>query len=265
MKGQASASMRTLRALSATFLDLLFPRRCAGCEEKWLLSAAGHWCPDCVAALPWIQSPLCPQCGAPFPDSPACGDHLCADCLAAAFSFDWARSAAIFTGPVRDRIHDLKFGGKLHWAPALADLLVQALERTDPLPTSDVLIPVPLHRRRLRARGFNQAAAVARHLARHILVPVRHGVLRRSRWTDPQTRLGRAARLDNVRGAFDVAAPAAVEGRAVLLVDDVFTTGTTLNACAAVLKAAGARWVGALTVARAIHDVRIEEPLDPIP
>lgn len=155
---------------------------------------------------------------------------------------------------MRQRIHQLKFGGQLHWVRPLADLLVRMVQREAVVSTVDRIIPVPLHRKRLRQRGFNQASLLARMLGRQLSLAVSCDALLRSCWTEPQTRLKREERLQNVKGAFHVADAGKVRDRYLLLVDDVYTTGTTLNECAKTLKAAGAAAVHAVTVSRALPD-----------
>jgi ComF family protein len=246
-----------LRELASAVLDFCWPRTCAGCQRTWMLSEQGCWCPSCQDALVWIGSPHCPCCGIPFLDSPESDDHLCGDCLKGTFDFDAARSAVLYAGVVRERIHQLKFGGTLHWLPALVALLAEAVKPGDAATQVDMILPVPLHQQRLRQRGFNQAGLMAREFGRAHSIPVRFGVLVRHRATLPQTRLGRRERLENVRGAFTVARPEAVRGRSLLLVDDVYTTGTTLSECAKVLKRKGAQAVYALTVARVVPDVAV--------
>jgi ComF family protein len=243
-----------LQQLSSALLDLCFPRRCSACQQTQLLSHKGFWCSSCLEQIPWVQAPLCPCCGRPFPNSPTSSDHHCELCLRNVFLFDTARSATIYAGTIRDRIHQLKFGGQLHWIPALVDLLLQGAARRSSVLETQLIVPVPLHNKRLRQRGFNQSALIAQGLGRRYGLPVLLGALIRHRSTQPQTRLGRRERLQNVRGAFSIAHPALVRDRSLLLVDDVFTTGTTLNECARVLKDAGAREVHAMTVARALPD-----------
>ncbi len=244
-----------LRGLGNALLDLCLPRMCAGCGEKWLLHHEGFWCEDCLDALSWIRSPICPECGRPFLKSPSSPDHLCGECLLDAFSFDTARSAVQHAGVVRRRIHQLKFGAQLHWVPPLVVLLLQTLEQ-ECLSLPELVLPVPLHVHRLRERGFNQAGLLAKALARRVGLPVQFALLLRKHKTQPQTRLHRTQRLQNVRGAFGVSRPHELEGRRILLVDDVFTTGTTLSECAKVLKESGAASVHALTVSRALPEVR---------
>jgi ComF family protein len=182
---------------------------------------------------------------------------LCGDCLRSLFLFDSARSATHHAGVVRRRIHQLKFGRQLHWAPPLADLLVKLCLR-EAMPIADVIFPVPLHVRRLRQRGFNQAGLLAKALGRQVGWPVHFNILVRRRWTEPQTRLNREQRLQNVKDAFNVQDAGVVKGRRVFIIDDVYTTGTTLNECAKALKIAGASEVHALTVCRALPDWKPE-------
>lgn len=243
-----------LKAFGDSMLELCFPRQCAGCRSAWLFSTEGFWCRTCLELIPWIESPLCPACGRPFPSSASVEDSLCGDCLLATFAFDSARSASVHTGVVRDRIHQLKFGGQLRWAPPLAELLARTFENHGRMNHPDLIIPVPLHLKRLGMRGFNQATVMAGALGRRFGIPVSVDFLARTQWTEPQTRLNRRERLENVKDAFTVMEKGGAEDRKILLLDDVFTTGTTLSECARVLKAAGASEVHALTVTRALPD-----------
>jgi ComF family protein len=244
-----------------SLFDLIFPRKCTGCDKSWLHEDEACWCSDCRGAIRWIRSPLCTVCGRPFPKSPSSSDHLCGECLASTFHFDYARSAAVHEGIIRDCIHALKFGGRLHHVPSLAQILVEAME-VEARMLEGAIIPVPLHTRRLRQRGFNQAALLARELGDRLNRPVRFDVLVRRQWTEPQTRLNREQRLHNVKNAFEVASPSLVKGGKVLLVDDVYTTGTTLTECARVLKRAGAEEVHAVTVTRSVPELNMLHRLE---
>jgi ComF family protein len=243
----------SLSKIRASLLELFLPRRCAGCQKTWLHGRQGFWCDGCLDELPWIESPLCPRCGRPFPKSASSPDHFCGDCLQSVFLFDRARSATQHAGVVRKRIHQLKFGGQLHWAPPLAELLVKRF-RQEPPSGVEIIFPVPLHEKRLRQRGFNQAGLLAKAFGRKFGLPVYFDVLVRKCWTEPQTRLNREQRLHNVKDAFHVPDPGEVKGRRVLIIDDVYTTGTTLNECTKTLRSAGAAEVHALTVCRALPD-----------
>lgn len=240
-----------IRAFGASLLDLLVPRRCAGCLETWQDHAGRSWCGRCWDGLPWIRSPQCPVCGHPYLDSPSAADHLCGPCLLVPPAFDGARSATLYSGEIRKRIHEVKFGGQLVWIPPLAELLMHCWTGWNPA-SADGLVPVPLHVRRVRERGFNQAALLANAMGRRLRLPVHHDVLTRFRWTEPQTRLKREDRLRNVADAFQVANRGKARNRSLLLIDDVFTTGSTVAACAGALRDAGALRIYVLTVARSL-------------
>jgi len=166
--------------------------------------------------------------------------------------FDTARSAVAHEGIIRTRIHQFKFEAQIEWIPPLVELLEIACAGSG-LPLPDLVLPVPLHPQRLKERGFNQSGLLAGELARKLRVPVSFNVIVRKNRTEPQTRLNRKERLKNVKGAFELSGAQAMRGRRILLVDDVFTTGTTLSECARTLKKnGGASEVHAVTVTRAL-------------
>jgi len=245
-----------LKSLARSLQDLFFPRRCAGCLTARLSAERGFWCENCLGELPWIRSPLCPCCGRPFLKSDFASDHLCGECILKAPPFTSARSAVQHTGLVRDRINHLKFGGQLHWVPPLAQLLEKTVQQRHI--SFDFIIAVPLHTKRLRQRGFNQSGLIAKALGKSMQCRVRFDVLIRAQWTKPQTRLSRQERLQNVKNAFSVAAPSEVADRRILLIDDVFTTGTTLAECSKTLKKAGVSEVHAVTITRSLPEMRID-------
>ncbi len=220
-----------------SLLDLLFPPRCTACGTP------GMWlCPTCRARVRWLAPPICRHCGEPLlPDGrcPRRRHHL--------EQLSRLRSAAWHTGPLRTAIHRYKYQGRRILAGPLGAILLEAWRR-DP-PPADLLLPVPLHAQRLRERGFNQAALLVRELARETGIAADERSLRRVRPTRPQVGLSVDERLANVEGAFAYAGPP-LEGRAVCLIDDICTTGATLQACAAALREHGARTIWAYTVAR---------------
>lgn len=242
-----------LRFAVSVLLDLCLPVSCADCQRIDTYPQR-FWCSECWGKIPRVASPLCPRCGRPFKDSPASPDHLCGDCIEAGFHFDSARSAAVHEGTVRVRIHQFKFGAQMRWAPCLVELLENTYAGWG-LPAPDLIVPVPLHPKRLRQRGFNQSAVLAAEFGRKIKAPVSFDAIARKIQTQPQTRLKRGERLKNVKGAFEISDDKKVRGRRILLIDDVFTTGTTLSECARTLKRkARASEVHALTVTRALPD-----------
>ena len=248
----ALGSIRSgVRFAGSVLVELCLPRSCAGCQRIGV-QLQRSWCIECWEKIPWVKSPLCPGCGRPFTDSPGSSDHLCGECIESVFHFDAARSAVLHEGIIRARIHQFKFGAQMELTPPLVELLEIAYAGWGP-PAPDLIVPVPLHPKRLKERGFNQSGLLAGGFARKIRTPVSFDAIVRKNQTRPQTRLKRGERLKNVKGAFEIPDKKKVRGRRILLVDDVFTTGTTLSECARVLKKkGGASEVRAITVTRAL-------------
>lgn len=239
-----------LRRLSDEFLLFLYPPTCAGCGEPVSPTEPLEFCPCCRDSLELLVSPSCPTCGLPLsPEAPE--PYQCGACLGGLYRFDRARAAGPYRGLLREVIHRFKYEGRISLARPLAQLLLPAARELCTLHDIRVVVPVPLHLRRLRDRGFNQAALLARRLGASLNLPVRYTVLRRRRWTEPQIGLSPSQRAENVRGAFALSESAVVRDQGVLLVDDVFTTGETVDQCVRELKRGGAREVAVLTVARA--------------
>lgn len=227
----------TAAAWGERLLDLLYPPRCAGCNR------GGAWlCAGCRASVRGPDPPLCPRCGQSMPGPE------CRACVASPPLTDAVRAAGRYEGALRQAIHRLKYGNMTAAAPALAELLLGAYNAAGW--RCDLVAPTPLHPSRERQRGYNQAAALAAPLARALGLPCAPRALQRSRRTADQIGLDAAGRRANVAGAFLVARPDVVAGRSVLLVDDVATTGSTLDACAHALRASGATSVYGLVLAR---------------
>jgi ComF family protein len=241
----------TLLKTSRLALDSLLPPRCLACGA--MIGDDGGLCPVCWSGLSFIAEPLCEICGAPLPFAAADGDGrtLCSDCALAAPAFARARAALTYNGASKPLVLGFKHADRLHAARAFAAWMLRA--GSGPLNDADVIIPIPLHRRRLFFRRFNQAAVLAQELGRLTGRPVMVDALERRHATPPQGRLGREERRRNVAGAFAVtpAGIRAAAGRRALLVDDVLTTGATAGECARALLAAGATAVDVLTLARA--------------
>ncbi|OLC12713.1 MAG: hypothetical protein AUH29_15590 [Candidatus Rokubacteria bacterium 13_1_40CM_69_27] len=246
-----------MRSWAVAALDLLYPALCLVCRDALGEGRRDPLCGTCWAGITRIGPPYCVTCGVPFATFDGTGDGTgapgpvsrCPACLAEPPAFDYARAAAQYSGPLREVLHELKFHGKRALAAPLADLLVEQCAGALPA-ASDALVPVPLGRARERERGFNQAALIAERVAGALGVPAQPRWLTRVRPTQPQSDLGAAERQANVRNAFQ-AAPA-VAGRHLVVIDDVLTTGATVSECARALRAAGARRVGVLTVARVV-------------
>ena len=225
---------------------LLWPPRCLLCGAA---GAGRDLCADCAAALPWNRS-ACDRCALPLPESATAPDQvegrLCGRCLRTPPPVEATRAAFLYAFPLDRLLPRLKFHHGLAAGRLLSRLAAEALARA---PRPDVLVPVPLHRARLRQRGYDQALELARPLARALDLPLRDDLLRRRRATAPQSRLDAAARRRNLRGAFEVAARAPLPAH-VALFDDVMTTGATLHAAANALRKAGVRRVDAWVCAR---------------
>jgi ComF family protein len=237
--------------LFRALLDILFPPICHLC--KVFIPDAGdvHLCPRCLEQVTSICSPHCSVCGIPFATEDGI-DHICGPCLAHAPSYHAARAAFVFAGPVQDLIHRFKYSHKTHLHRPLALMTARHLAAFAAGTAAELIVPVPLHKKRLRWRGYNQAVLLAAVLAKEWRLPVARSALQRTRWTEPQINLAADERQQNVKGAFAVVDPRAVLGRRIILVDDVFTTGSTVEECAKTLKKAGAAEVSIVTVARAL-------------
>ncbi len=233
------------------FLDILFPPLCHACKRFIHDAGELHLCPECLAGSPPIASPRCTVCGLPFLTEGGI-DHPCGGCMDTPPQFAAARAAVLFEGPVRELVHRFKYGKKVQHSRPLALLAARELAGFAAESAADLVIPVPLHRKRLRQRGFNQAVLLGEVLGKQWRLPLARSALSRIRWTEPQVNLSAAERGANVRGAFAVRDPNAIEGRRIILVDDVYTTGSTVAECARTLKKGGAEAVFVVTVARAV-------------
>jgi ComF family protein len=181
-------------------------------------------------------------------------EYRCGACRATPPPFDHARAVGRYEGPLRQAIHLLKYRGKLHLKQPLLRLAIAHFDAHFPAATFDAILPVPLHYERLMQREFNQAAVLAKGLARYLDIPVLERLLVRVRPTRPQVELSGRERRQNVRQAFAVTDPPALADKVVLIVDDVLTTGATLGEVAKTLKAAGARQVDGFALARVVRD-----------
>ena len=240
--------MAPVKQFFQALLDVFLPPICHVCREFIPDAGEIHICPTCLDCLPLVSSPLCPICGIPFVGTGR--DHCCGACLSHKPHFDVARAHFLYEGPARDLIHSFKYSRMTHLRKPLALLLLQGMREfvTDQSP--HLIVPVPLHRSRLRERGFNQAVLLGRVLSHRLLLPISVHVLARTRPTEPQIELPAAERRLNVKGAFAVTGPDSVAGKRVLLLDDVMTTGSTMDECSKALKKAGAAAVIAVTIAR---------------
>jgi len=230
--------------------QFFLPSQCHCCEV-FLEEGERGICPDCLSKIRWITPPFCSICGSPF-SSKEVEIHLCGNCLTKKTYFAKARSLGYYEGPLQEAIHRWKYEGRASLASFFGEWMAEGFRRHWTSEAFDIVVPVPLHRKRLRERGFNQAFLLARELSRRIGVPCEKKMLRKEKPTVPQVLLSGVEREKGVRGAFRVREEDQVAGRSILLVDDVYTTGATVNECSRVLMAGGAKSVEVFTLAHAI-------------
>jgi ComF family protein len=260
---------RRASAALAAFRAAVFPARCLQCRRLLPVGPATdrapeaakaqgsllqpYFCSQCLSAVTPVEPPFCPRCGVMFKSREG-ADHLCGRCLERAPAFRMARTAFAYDRSRVDVIHCFKYKGKTRLARPLGILLGSTFRRYWGHEPVDLILPVPLHRRRLRRRGFNQSELLLREWERasHAagVPPIATGVLVRTAATAAQAGLSRREREVNIRGAFVVERPERVSGRHVVLVDDVITTGATVGECARALLAGGAARVDVLALAR---------------
>ena len=232
-----------IQSLSLQLLDVLFPPQCGGCKRS------GHvLCPSCIARIQPLPSPLCQHCSTPLSPNGACKT-----CYYHRLNLSGLRAVGTFQEPLRAAIHALKYNGNTRLAQPLGHLLAQAYITHNI--QADIIVPVPLHSERERQRGYNHAHLLAQVCSSALGIPLHAQLLARQRATAAQVDLKLSDRRQNVAGAF-VCSPAFATGalfkRKILIIDDVCTTGSTLEACAAPLFAAGAMSVWGLVLARPV-------------
>ncbi|WP_316862829.1 ComF family protein [uncultured Cohaesibacter sp.] len=237
-----------VRSLARGLLDLVIPPRCAGCGK--VVERANHLCGDCWHKMDWIVPPYCPISGLPF--SHDLGTMIVdPSVLAVPPFYDRARSVALFGETARRMVHQLKYHDRVELATVMGRWMARA--GADCLADPEALVvPVPLHRRRLWRRGFNQSALLAKVIAEEAKRSYLPDLLQRTRSTLQQVGLNDEERRQNVEGAFRLSQPhkLTVAGRTVVLVDDVWTTGATLESCCRVLRRAGAKEIDIITFSR---------------
>ncbi|RTZ96247.1 MAG: hypothetical protein DSY90_11345 [Deltaproteobacteria bacterium] len=264
-------------SVTRSFMRALFPPRCYACgafirDQPGSVnvpspapSPAGPLgkllapclCRSCIDQYSPVESPICPCCGKMFA-ARSDADHWCGECLKHRRKYSRARSAGLFEDPLLTLIHRLKYHGRSELAGPLGKLLYHAYTRHWADRRIDWIVPVPLHSKKRRRRGFNQARLLVARWPEYPAggkksapAEIRSDLLCRVRYTASQTGLGRQEREQNLKGAFELKDGADLTGRSILLIDDVFTTGSTVTECAKVLRAGGAGRVDVLTLARA--------------
>ena len=235
-----------------TFINTLLPPRCLKCGK--VLSLQNGLCADCFNKIHFISEPICHRCGRPFTSEmhlKSGAKHICGSCLKEKHPlFTIRRSAFMYDDESKNLILDFKFKDKTFYAQTLANMMLIAgkdIWAENP----NLIMPVPIHRLRLLKRRYNQSAVLVKYLSAKTGIAADYETLVRHENTVPQVQLSGQARRKNLQKAFAVAAPDKIKGRKIVIIDDVETTGSTLNECAKVLKKAGAAEIYALTAARA--------------
>lgn len=234
---------------SRLLLHVLFPRTCAccGCDLAW--NCETYLCPTCSQALVRPGPLICLRCGVNLPSG---GAHCfaCRGSKAKQYKCKLIRSAWIFNASSRALVHGLKYNGADYFAKTMGSQMACNFAQYPELADAQLVVPVALFKTKKRKRGYNQSELLARYFSQQTGLPMACNVLVRSRDTVSQTRLGRKARLSNMTNAFSCPNPLQVKGKVILLIDDVATTGATLEGCAIALRQAGAKRVMAYTYAR---------------
>lgn len=246
---RGSVDTMSPRKLSDDLLELLFPPRCQLCGSF----ASDPLCESCSAEALLVESPWCLYCGTPLAPG-RCPEQLCAECRAGRW-LSGMRAAGLHAEKLREAVIRYKFEGRTRLAATFGEMLARLIEaeaRQGGLPLRDcaALVPVPLHRNRRRWRGFDQTELLCEVIAERVGIAIWTDIMTRVRDTPPQVQVSGSRRRENVQGAFEVTRRAKVAGECIILVDDVFTTGATMEECALELRRAGAAAVFGLTITR---------------
>jgi ComF family protein len=239
-------------SVAERLFQFLLPPQCPCCG-KFLEEGQQGICPDCLSEILWIEPPFCSVCGIPFLSNKA-ESHPCGACISKRKYFTMARALGGYDGSLREAIHRWKYEGKTYLSHSFGKWMAEGLNRYWDSNLFDLLIPIPLHKRRLRERGFNQAFLLVKELNYRTGIPYQKRILQKKRPTIPQVNLSSTEREKGVRGAFIITGREELEGKSILLVDDVYTTGATVNECSKVLLAGGAKRVDVLTLAHTIRN-----------
>lgn len=250
---------QNLENISLSLLNWVYPKRCISCKGYLPFDDSRHLCRKCSESIQIIQEPYCIRCGVHLPD----GGMRCYSCKHDEIYFDCVRCFGIFEGPLREMIHHFKYRKKDYLDDELSYFLFQAWDRFPELQEFEIMIPVPLHSSSLRERGYNQSQLLATKFLNRINNKSQNNeqnsnskysllkqVLIRTKKTVSQTLLKKEERATNIESAFKISEPELIKGKNILLIDDVCTTGATLNECAKILRKSGAKKVLGLTLAR---------------
>jgi ComF family protein len=237
-------------------LNFVFPLDCKICEKPIRESKGYSICEDCFKTIELIERPYCAKCGKPLIPTDFFKQNreiLCLDCKRKKYSFEFSRSTGIYDKVLKKCIHLFKYYGEKKLAKPLGKLMVDSLVKNDEFKRKiDLIIPVPLHRNDLKKRGFNQSVLLGKVTGDYLSIPVRENVLVKKKLTPFQVNLSKKERKINILGAFSVEKPEEIKGKNILILDDVFTTGATVEECTKELMKARAKNIFVLTLARTV-------------
>ena len=241
----------TLSAALSDLSEVIFPPQCLGCKEILHPFNGQIFCASCNNKIKFISGSICSVCGTTFPDSPA-ESHLCGECLEKIPYFSFARAVFSYEEIILNAIHQFKYKRNMSIGETLASFMADFYFPDIDFTDYSLIVPVPLHVKRLRERGFNQSLILARAIEGKRKIPVDFSLLKRHKFTLTQTGSNKKERKQNIKGAFEIRNPKKILGKNIILIDDVYTTGATVNECAKTLIKAGTRKVSVLTLARVL-------------
>lgn len=240
-----------IKSLVDIFLNLVYPDNCRICGQRRATKAQSYVCHECRKDIRQITPPVCSLCGRQF-EGDITVEFTCEDCRNRKIYYDRARSAVYYDGTVVKALHAYKYNNAMWFEPFLAQMLIEKAKIEICNGEWDCIVPVPLHFVRKNERGFNQAERLSNHLSKAVKIPVNARILKRVKYTETQTALERHKRGENVKNAFALRdRDLNINGLRIVLVDDVMTTGATVNECAKTLRKGGASSIFVLTLARA--------------
>ncbi len=238
-------------------LNLIFPLDCRICEKPIRESKGYSICEDCFKAIELINKPYCIKCGKPFLVSfdlfKQYGEVLCVDCKRKKYSFEFARSVGVYHGILKECIHLFKYYREKKLSRPLGKLLIDYLVKNQEFIRGiDLITPVPLHKNDLKRRGFNQSILLSKTIGNYFSIPVKEEILIKKKLTSSQVNLSKKEREKNILRAFSVERTEEIRDKNILILDDIFTTGSTVEECARELKKAKAKNIFILTLARSV-------------
>ena len=239
-----------MKSLLYSLSDFFFPPQCLLCNTSFTPENSRYFCNKCYDDFSFIKSPVCKKCGLPFQTREG-EDHLCGQCITGKHFFDKARSVSTYDKTLRKALHGFKYNKKSLLSKPLSQILAAYGENLLNQKEYDAIVPVPLHSKRLRQRGYNQALILAKRVGKAWGIKVDIKSLERVKWTIPQTVLSKNERRKRIRGSFSCS-PERVRDKNLLIIDDIYTSGSTVSECARILKKNGALKVDVLTFARTI-------------